>query len=127
MDDNILKKEFNRRDVERMRNLVKGKYGDNNWFDKKDKPIINNLRLVSELQKKGATIIITTSRCSSLKKYIADFLKEFEITPMEIICDLNHSPRTIINDFANTNPYPSCEAINIPRNEDLTKFFNYGK
>ena len=105
----------------------KGKYGENNWFEKNDKPLTNNLRLVSELQKNGGTIIITTSRCSSLKEYIADFLKGHDIIPKDIICDLNHSPRTIINDFANTNPYPSCEAINIPRNEDLTKFFNYGK
>ncbi len=105
----------------------KGKYGENNWFKKNDKPIKNNLLLVSELQKNGGTIIITTSRCSSLKKYITDFLKEYNIFPKDIICNLNHSPRIIINDFANTNPYPSCEAINIPRNEDLTKFFNYGK
>ena len=105
----------------------KGKYGDNNWFEKNDKPIINNIELVSDLQKNGATIIITTSRCNSLKNYIEKFLKKYNIVAKEIICDLNHSPRIIINDFANTNPYPSCEAINIPRNEDLTKYFNYGK
>ena len=28
MSDNVLKKEFQKRDVERLRNLVKGKYGD---------------------------------------------------------------------------------------------------
>jgi hypothetical protein len=28
MSDNVLKKEFNKRDVERLRNLVKGKYGE---------------------------------------------------------------------------------------------------
>ena len=28
MRDNVLKKEFNKKDVQRIRNLVQGKYGD---------------------------------------------------------------------------------------------------
>ena len=31
---------------------------------------------------------------------------------------LNHSKRIIINDYANSNPYPSCDSINIKRNSD---------
>ena len=31
---------------------------------------------------------------------------------------LNHSKRTVINDFSPTNPYPSCGAINISRDSD---------
>ena len=31
---------------------------------------------------------------------------------------LPHCKRVIINDFAKSNPYPSCEAINLPRNFD---------
>ena len=31
---------------------------------------------------------------------------------------LQHNQRIIVNDFSNSNPYKSCEAINIERNKD---------
>ena len=34
-----------------------------------------------------------------------------------IITDLMHSKRILVNDFAETNPYPSSIAVNIPRND----------
>jgi hypothetical protein len=38
-----------------------------------------------------------------------------------IIMGLPHCQRIVINDFANSNPYPSCTAINLPRNLDKLK------
>ena len=38
---------------------------------------------------------------------------------------LNHSPRVIVNDFANTNPFPSCNAISMPRNGNIEDYFQY--
>ena len=37
---------------------------------------------------------------------------------MNLVMGLPHCQRVIINDFARSNPYPSCSAINIPRNEN---------
>ena len=34
---------------------------------------------------------------------------------------LNHSKRIIINDYSNSNPYKSCDAINLKRNADDLK------
>ena len=36
------------------------------------------------------------------------------------------TPKTAdFNDFANTNPYPSCNAISIPRNGNIEDYFQY--
>ena len=45
-------------------------------------------------------------------------LNEKGILYDELVMGLPHCKRVIINDFANSNPYPSCEAINISRNSD---------
>lgn len=105
--------------------LNKGKYGSNNWSALKDVPIDSNISIIKKLQEQGAQIVITTSRTSEFKNYISGFLQELGIKPSNIICDLPHSPRVLINDFANTNPYPSCKAISLPRNGDLSQYFQY--
>jgi len=103
----------------------KGKYGDNNWDQLNDIPLLENINIFKSFQKKGASIIITTSRDPKYRDYIHNFLKRLDLEVDEIICGLNHSPRVIVNDFANTNPYPSCSAISIPRNGDLRNYFQY--
>lgn len=103
----------------------KGKYGLNNWFEQNDVVIESNMDLISKLQRNGADIIITTSRPEELHEYIVSLLSRYNIFPKAVITSLKHSPRVIINDFANTNPYPSCSAINLERNGDLSAFFQY--
>jgi histidinol phosphatase-like enzyme len=105
--------------------INKGKNGRNNWANLKDKVIHSNIEVFKKLKNKGAKIIITTSRSEIYRKYIFDFLKSNSLEVDDVICGLNHSPRVIINDFANTNPYPSCNAISIPRNGDLKDYFEY--
>ena len=48
-----------------------------------------------------------------------EFLDARDIRYKQIVTDCFHSQRIIINDFAPTNPYPSCQAISIPRNSLL--------
>jgi len=43
--------------------------------------------------------VITTARCESEKEYIKGFLNDLGIIVKDVITDLNHSPRIIINDF----------------------------
>lgn len=35
--------------------------------------------------------------------------------------NLNHTRRIIINDYSKSNPYKSCDAINLKRNSDDLK------
>lgn len=100
-----------------------GKYGNPNWSSRNDKLIHNNIRIIKKLFDKGSQIIITTSRSKSEKEYINSFMESNGISPFEIICGLNHSERIIVNDYFDTNPYPTASAVNLYRNSDLTHFF----
>jgi len=100
----------------------RGRFTNPNWFSRNDIPLTKNLQILKKLHDNGSQVIITTSRCLSEKEYIINFLKEQNIIIHEVICDLNHSERIIINDFFDTNPYPTASAINIPRNGDLSNF-----
>jgi hypothetical protein len=81
-------------------------------------PIKSNLQCIHNLQRiTKIELIITTSRPNSEKIKIIKFLKKHEIKFKEIITDLMHSKRILVNDFAETNPYPSSISVNIPRND----------
>ncbi len=99
----------------------KGQYGKTNW-DTPDILLEENLKVMRDLYKNGAQIIITTARPEKYREKILDALHQFDIEPYAIICGLNHSRRVLINDFAKSNPYPSAIAINIPRNSELEMF-----
>ena len=99
-----------------------GKYGSINWYSRNDKIIPSNIEIIKKMYTRGSQIIITTSRSVSEKDYIIDFLSKYGIIPYDIICGLNHSERVIINDYFDTNPYPTASAINLHRNGDLTNF-----
>ena len=44
----------------------------------------------------------------------------------DVIFDLYHANRTIINDYGTSNPYPTCDAINIVRNSnELERFIKW--
>jgi hypothetical protein len=102
-----------------------GRYGNKNWFTRNDTIIERNINAIKKLYNEGAQIIITTSRDVSEKEYLRNFLITYGIIPFDIICGLNHSERIIINDYFDTNPYPTASAINIERNGDLSFFLNY--
>jgi len=75
-----------------------------------------NLKTISKLMKGGfVELIITTSRPKNQKKNIRNVLKKYQIKPKYILTDLQHSKRVLINDFAETNPFPSSIAINLER------------
>jgi len=92
-----------------------GKYGKKNWSN--HLPIIEeNIATVQKLSQKGAQIILTTSRGEEHLSALKKLLKKRKILVHAYITGCNHAPRIIINDFAPTNPYPSCKAVNVPRN-----------
>ncbi len=61
-------------------------------------------------------LIITTSRRSEFKEQTEKQLKKVGLRYHRILYDLSHSKRIVINDYTATNPPPSANAINIPRN-----------
>ena len=99
----------------------RGKFGSKNWSNTCE-PLLDNISEIVDLQNKGAQIIITTSRSEDCREALVECLESYGIHPYAIIFGLNHAPRVVINDFANTNPYPSCSAINIPRNASLKEY-----
>jgi hypothetical protein len=85
-------------------------------------PLINNIEKINELFKTGKSkIILTTSRREKFRNQTILELKEHNINYHELIMNLPHSKRILINDFSNTNIYPSAVAINIERNSDNLK------
>ena len=87
-------------------------------------PIEDNIDLLAELHEQGkAKIVLTTSRPERLRQLTIQELQTKEIPFDELVMGLPHCQRVIINDFARSNPYPSCSAINIPRNENNLKEF----
>lgn len=88
--------------------------------------IHENCATLAKLQKEGKIqLIITTARPYSDRDFIEIFLSKYGLGVHTIITDCWHAHRTIINDFANTNSYPSCSAINLVRNsKDLEKYLS---
>ena len=87
-------------------------------------PLNSNISLLRSLYDSGKVkIILTTSRPERLRQLTISEMMEYNIPYNELIMGLPHCKRIIINDFAKSNPYPSCEAINLPRNLDnLSEF-----
>lgn len=100
-----------------------GKYGIKNW-DNSNIPIYENLEKLKKLYDNGAQIVITTARPEKYRDCLEKMLSGFGIKPVAIVMGLNHAPRVIINDFAPTNPYPSCRAISIPRNSLINDYIS---
>ena len=88
-------------------------------------PIENNIDFLAELHEQGKTrIILTTSRPEKYRQLTIMELQTKGVPFDELVMSLPHCQRIIINDFARSNQYPSCKAINIPRNtDDLKEYF----
>lgn len=104
-----------------------GKYGDVNWMsDHNIEFLPNNLKTLKKLYNAGNRIILTTSRPLAAATRVVDALRydhDIHIDLRDVIVDLPHSGRVLINDFAPTNPYPSATAINVERDQDNVEAF----
>jgi hypothetical protein len=89
------------------------RYGRVFWILRK------NIDLIQRLYKSGKVkIILTTSRPEEMRSVTIEEMDRNGILYDQLIMGLPHCKRILINDFANTNQYPSCEVINILRNSD---------
>ncbi len=81
-------------------------------------PISKNVKAINDLYLAGNKIIITTGRTREYLEKTYWQLRRAGLLFHDVIFDCGHGARVIINDFAPSNPHPSCEAINLKRNED---------
>lgn len=84
-------------------------------------PIGPNIEIIKKLQQSGKfQIIITTSRPEKYRGVTEVQLEKLGIQCKALIMGLQHSKRIIINDYSKSNPFKSCDSINLKRNaEDL--------
>ena len=78
----------------------------------------NAVAFLLQKQQAGATIIFTTARSKRFKTVTETNLTTCGFTNYRVIYDLPHSPRLLINDVSTTNPWPSANAINVPRDDN---------
>ena len=84
--------------------------------------IVENINHLKKLyESKKCQLILTTSRTEKYKKITEKQLDKYGLKYDQIIFGLLHGKRYIINDFSNTNPYPSCISININRDSNNLK------
>jgi hypothetical protein len=100
-----------------------GKYGSKNWFNTIE-PISDNVDVVRQLSADGHEIVFVTSRTEDALLLVREFLSRENINYKTIVSSCFHSRRTIVNDFASTNPFPSCMAINVPRNDSIKPYID---
>jgi len=89
-----------------------------NDYSNKPKPIPNAVDFLLKKQSEGATIIFTTSRPKKYSAITETGLDSCGFINYQILYDIPHAPRILINDTSKTNPYPSATAINVPRDDD---------
>lgn len=85
-------------------------------------PIQENLDILRQLSATGKfQIIITTARSEQYRKITEKQLFEFNLSYEYLLMGMLHSKRVIINDYGKSNPYKSCDAINLKRNSTELK------
>ncbi len=90
-------------------NYWEPKWGANEIFPDAKKKI-------NELYDNGNYIILVTSRPESFREITIKQLKNDELNYHQLIMGLFHGARILINDYSDTNPYPTAKAINTKRN-----------
>lgn len=84
-------------------------------------PLQPNIEVINRMYLENKTQIILTTARKDLDCLKSELAKH-KINYHMVIYDLWHCQRIIINDFAKTNPYPSCVSISIPRNGELKDY-----
>ena len=84
-------------------------------------PLTKNVEHLNKMHATGRVrIILVTSRLERFRDATVKQLERYGVKYDQILFGMLHASRVVINDYAPTNPYPSAECVNIPRNaEDL--------
>jgi hypothetical protein len=82
-----------------------------------------NIECINDLYNKKTYIVLTTSRSDEYGERTLLQLQDLDIKYHQIIFNLPHGKRILINDYSTSNSYPSALAINIKRDDDSLKDF----
>lgn len=93
-----------------------GEYSRPYWGETEGLP--ENINIVNKLYDLGNYIILITSRKENYRNITVKQLKKVKVKYHQLIMNLNHSARVIINDFSNSNPFPAAISVNVPRDSD---------
>ena len=102
-------------DIDGVLVLNQSKYFDPKW-DIPPTPIQQNVDALLSKQDEGAELVFVTSRPESLRPQTQTALQEMGFYSFQLIMGLRHARRILVNDYADSNPYPSGIAVNIKRN-----------
>ena len=80
-----------------------------------------NISTINSLHSKGSRIILLTSRKEKFRQKTIDQLKKVDLSYDQLIMDCLHGKRFLINDFSDSNPFPTSLAVNIKRNSSDLK------
>lgn len=83
--------------------------------DKYSKPIQENIDHLNRLYSTGKCQIIIVTARRQTEEEVGAFLRSMNVPYDRILTNMLHATRIVVNDFAKTNPFPACEAINIAR------------
>lgn len=98
-------------------------YNSDEFFSPKwgeTEPIKENVNKIKNLYETGKVqIFLTTARKDKYRDITIKQLEKYKIPYDDIIFNLFHCKRFLINDYSNTNPYPSAISINLKRDSSL--------
>jgi hypothetical protein len=83
-------------------------------------PLNRNIEWLRRKRREGKVyIVITTSRSKEFAELTIKQLLKHDIPYDKILFGLPHCRRVLINDYAPSNPFPSCSSLSIPRDADI--------
>lgn len=83
----------------------------------------NNVDALRQELARGCRLIFCTARPDKYRDITERTLADLGFGACMLIMGIHHSSRVLINDFANSNPYPSAVAVNLPRDSDTLKSY----
>ena len=83
-------------------------------------PIIQNIEHIKKLQDtQNIQLILTTARKEKYREVTITQLEKYNVQYNQLVMNLFHCKRFLINDFSTTNPFPSSVSINLKRNDTI--------
>jgi len=85
--------------------------------------IEKNVEILKNELRRGCKIIFCTSRNKKHMQITRMMLDNLGFNDYELIMQIHHTKRILINDYAKSNPYPSAVAINLARDSNSLEDF----
>jgi hypothetical protein len=98
--------------------LNQSAYGATRYDKQTFVPMQKNIEILKRYKARGALIIFITARSKVYYQATREMLDQLGFADCQVIMELHHAKRVVVNDFAPSNPYPVSVAINLERGSD---------